>query len=73
MMAAVGAIEDTGHVEMSRTYTAKWIGILTERNHQARHRGDAKRSRFLLMYFPATGKTAADADAFLAGTRASPN
>jgi histidinol-phosphate aminotransferase len=65
MMAAVGAIEDTGHVDMSRTYTAKWIGILTEEITKLGIEVTPSVANFLLMHFPATGKTAADADAFL--------
>ncbi|WP_371423761.1 histidinol-phosphate transaminase [Tardiphaga sp.] len=66
MLAAVAAIEDTAHVEMSRAFTAKWRDTLTEEIGKLGIKVTPSVANFVLMHFPTTpGKTAADADAFL--------
>ena len=66
MLAAVAAIEDTGHVEMSRNFTVKWRAILTEEITKLGLKVTPSAANFILIHFPTTpGMTAADADAFL--------
>ena len=65
MVAAVAAIEDTGHVEMSRRLHRQVVGILTEEIGKLGIKVTPSVANFILMHFPKSGKTAADADAFL--------
>ncbi len=66
MLAAVAAIEDHEHVQMSRTFTETWRNWLTEEITKLGIKVTPSVANFILMHFPTTkGKTAADADAFL--------
>ena len=65
MLAAVAAIEDAGHVDMSREFTAKWVETLTTEISKLGIKVTPSVANFILMHFPDSGKTAADADAFL--------
>lgn len=66
MFAAVAAIEDTAHVEMSQTFTATWRDLLTVELGKIGLKVTPSVTNFILIHFPTTpGKTAADADAFL--------
>jgi histidinol-phosphate aminotransferase len=65
-LAAVAAIQDTAHVDMSRVHTEKWRDRLTEEFTKLGLKVTPSVCNFVLMHFPKTaGKTAADADAFL--------
>jgi histidinol-phosphate aminotransferase len=64
-LAAVAAIEDTAHQQMSRTHTEKWRNILTEEIGKLGIAVTPSVCNFVLMHFPKTGKTATEADAFL--------
>lgn len=66
MLAAVAAIEDTGHVEMSRAFTEKWRDLLTTEIEKLGLKVTPSVANFILIHFPTTaGLTAAEADAFL--------
>jgi histidinol-phosphate aminotransferase len=66
MLAAVAAIEDTAHHQMSKTHTEKWRNWLTEELTKLGLRVTPSVANFVLIHFPLDkGKTAADADAFL--------
>lgn len=66
MLAAVAAIEDTAHVQMSREFTEKWRNWVSEEATKLGLVVTPSVANFVLMHFPtAKGKTAADADAFL--------
>ncbi|MDB5619324.1 histidinol-phosphate transaminase [Tardiphaga sp.] len=66
MLAAVAAIEDTQHVEMSQAFTVKWRELLSAEVRKLGITVTPSVANFILMHFPTTpGKTAADADAFL--------
>ena len=66
MLAAVAAIEDTAHQERSRTHTETWRAWLTPEVGKLGLTVTPSVANFVLIHFPtATGKTAADADAFL--------
>jgi histidinol-phosphate aminotransferase len=68
MLAAVAAIEDTAHVQMSKTHTEKWRNWLTEEVTKLGLKVTPSVANFILIHFPLEkGKTAADADAFLTG------
>ena len=54
MLAAIAAIEDTAHQEMSKTHTVKWRNWLTEEIDKARPEGDAERCQFRADPFPAS-------------------
>ena len=53
MLAAVAAIEDTAHIQMSKAHTEKWRNWLTEEIDKARPQGDAERGEFHSHPFPA--------------------
>ena len=53
MLAAVAAIEDTAHQQMSKAHTEKWRNWLTEEIDKARPQGDAERGEFRPDPFPA--------------------
>jgi histidinol-phosphate aminotransferase len=66
MLAAVAAIEDAGHVEMSREFTAKWCDTMTSELTKLGLKVTPSVANFVLIHFPTTpDKTSADADAFL--------
>ncbi|MDB5503434.1 MAG: histidinol-phosphate transaminase [Tardiphaga sp.] len=66
MLAAVAAIEDHAHVQMSREFTETWRNWLTEEITKLGIAVTPSVANFIMMHFPTTpGKTAADADAFL--------
>jgi histidinol-phosphate aminotransferase len=66
MLAAVAAIEDTAHHQMSKTHTEKWRNWLTEELTKLGLEVTPSVANFVLIHFPLDkGKTAADADAFL--------
>ncbi|KPF90311.1 histidinol-phosphate aminotransferase [Rhodopseudomonas sp. AAP120] len=65
-LAAVAAIQDTAHVDMSRIHTEKWRDRLTQEFTALGLTVTPSVCNFVLMHFPTTpGKTAAEADAFL--------
>jgi histidinol-phosphate aminotransferase len=66
MLAAVAAIEDTAHQQMSKAHTEKWRNWLTEELTKLGLKVTPSVANFVLIHFPLDkGKTAADADAFL--------
>lgn len=66
MLAAVAALEDTAHQELSRTHTEKWRAWLTEEVGKLGLKVTPSAANFILIHFPLDkGKTADDADAFL--------
>jgi len=66
MLAAVAAIEDTAHLQMSETHTETWRNWLTEELTKLGLKVTPSVANFVLIHFPLDGgKTAADADAFL--------
>jgi histidinol-phosphate aminotransferase len=66
MLAAVAAIEDTAHHQMSKAHTEKWRNWLTEELTKLGLKVTPSVANFVLIHFPLDkGKTAADADAFL--------
>jgi histidinol-phosphate aminotransferase len=66
MRAAVAAIEDTGHQQMSKAHTEKWRNWLTEEVTKLGLKVTPSVTNFILIHFPPDkGKTSADADAFL--------
>jgi histidinol-phosphate aminotransferase len=66
MLAAVAAIEDTAHQQMSKTYTEEWRNRLTDEIGKLGLKVTPSVTNFVLIHFPAEkGKTAAEADAFL--------
>ncbi len=56
MLAAVAAIEDTAHVQMSKAFTEQWRNWLTEEIDKARAEGDAERGEFRADPFPGEGQ-----------------
>ena len=66
MLAAVAALEDTAHLQMSRSHTEHWRNWLTEEISKLGLTVTPSVANFILIHFPTTeGKTAADADVFL--------
>ena len=65
MLAAVAAIEDTAHQQMSRVHTEKWRNWLTEEISKLGLKVTPSVANFVLIHFPEKGKTADEADAFL--------
>src|SRR5215217_3431999 len=66
MLAAVAAIEDTAHQQMSKAYTEKWRNWLTEEATKLGLTVTPSVANFVLIHFPLEkGKTSADADAYL--------
>jgi histidinol-phosphate aminotransferase len=66
MLAAVAAIEDTAHQEMSKAHNEKWRNWLTEEVTKLGLKVTPSVGNFILIHFPPEkGKTATDADAFL--------
>src|SRR3569832_1550247 len=67
MLAAIAAIEDTAHQQMSKTHTEKWRNWLTEEITRLGLKVTPSVANFVLIHFPQAGKTAVEADAFLTG------
>jgi len=66
MLAAVAALQDTAHQQMSKVHTEKWRNRLTEEVATLGLKVTPSVANFILIHFPLEkGKTAADADAFL--------
>jgi histidinol-phosphate aminotransferase len=66
MLAAAAALQDTAHVQMSKTHTEHWRNWLTEEVARLGLKVTPSVANFILIHFPTTkGKTAAEADAFL--------
>ena len=66
MLAAVAAIEDTAHVQMSKNFTEHWRNWLTEEISKLGLKVTPSVANFVLIHFPQEkGKTSADADAYL--------
>ncbi|TAI61174.1 histidinol-phosphate transaminase [Bradyrhizobium sp. Leo170] len=66
MLAAVAAVEDTAHVEMSRVHNEKWRSWVTDEIRKLGLKVTPSVANFVLIHFPTEkGKTSADADAFL--------
>ena len=66
MLAAVAAIEDTAHIQMSRAHNEHWRALLTEEIGKLGLKVTPSVTNFILIHFPAAkGKTSTDADAFL--------
>src|SRR5437588_5626572 len=66
MLAAVAALEDTAHQEMSKAHMEKWRNWLTEEIGKLGLKVTPSVANFVLIHFPLDkGKTSADADAFL--------
>ncbi len=66
MLAAVAAIEDSAHVQMSKTYTEEWRSRLSEEIGKLGLKVTPSVTNFILIHFPTEkGKTAAEADEFL--------
>jgi histidinol-phosphate aminotransferase len=66
MLAAVAAIEDTAHVQMSKAFTETWRNWLTEEIGKLGLKVTPSVANFVLIHFPQEkGKTSVDADVFL--------
>jgi histidinol-phosphate aminotransferase len=66
MLAAVAAIEDTVHQQMSKAHTEKWRNSLTEELTKLGLKVTPSVTNFVLIHFPLDkGRTSAEADAFL--------
>src|SRR3954466_2629014 len=65
MLAAVAAIGDTAHIQMSKAFTEEWRNWLTEEIGKLGLKVTPSVANFVLIHFPEKGKTSADADAFL--------
>jgi histidinol-phosphate aminotransferase len=64
MLAAVAAIEDAAHQEMSRTFTEKWRNWLTDEIRKLGLKVTPSVANFVLIHFPSE-KAADEADEFL--------
>ena len=65
MLAAVAAIEDTAHQQMSKSHTETWRNRLSEEISKLGLKVTPSVANFVLIHFPQEGKTAVEADAFL--------
>lgn len=66
MLAAAAAIEDSAHVQMSKTHTETWRNWLIEEIGKLGLTVTPSVTNFILIHFPTEkGKTAAEADLFL--------
>src|ERR1700744_1653017 len=66
MLAAVAAIEDTAHQQMSKAHTEKWRIWLTEEIAKLGLKVTPSVANFVLIHFPETkGKTSAEADVYM--------
>lgn len=67
IVAGIAAIRDTAHVEAARAHNTHWLAWLTEQITRLGLKVTPSVANFLLIHFPREkGRTAADADAFLA-------
>jgi histidinol-phosphate aminotransferase len=65
--AGIAAIRDTAHVEKARAHNTRWLTWLSEEIGKLGLAVTPSAANFVLIHFPeATGRTAKDADAFLA-------
>jgi histidinol-phosphate aminotransferase len=65
--AGIAAIQDTAHVEASRAHNDKWLAWLSAEIRELGLEVTPSIANFILIHFPdASGRTAEDADAFLA-------
>jgi histidinol-phosphate aminotransferase len=68
MHAAVAAVEDSAHVEMSRVHNETWRSWVTDEVGKLGLKVTPSVANFVLIHFPTEkGKTSAEADAFLTG------
>jgi histidinol-phosphate aminotransferase len=66
MLAAVAAIEDSAHVQMSKSFTEQWRNWLTEEISKLGLKVTPSVTNFILIHFPTEkGRTADEADEFL--------
>lgn len=66
MMAGIAAVEDSAHIERSRTHNDRWLPWLTDEIGKLGLTVTPSVANFVLIHFPDTkGRTAAEADAFL--------
>lgn len=66
MLAAVAAIEDAAHVQMSKAHTEQWRNWLTEEIGKLGLKVTPSVANFVLIHFPTDkGKTAEEADVYL--------
>src|SRR3981081_2688815 len=66
MLAAVAAIEDTAHIQMSKAHNERWRNWLTDEIGKLGLKVTPGVANFVLIHFPLEkGKNAGDADAFL--------
>jgi histidinol-phosphate aminotransferase len=65
IVAGIAAIEDTAHVERSAAHNDKWLAWLTEEIGKLGLKVTPSAANFVLIHFPNTGATAAEADKFL--------
>jgi histidinol-phosphate aminotransferase len=65
MLAAVAAIEDIAHQQMSKVHTETWRNWLTEEISRLGLKVTPSVANFVLIHFSEKGKTADEADAFL--------
>ena len=67
MAAGIAAIADQAHVETGRAHNEKWLAWLTKEIRKLGYEVTPSVGNFVLIHFPETkGKTAKDADEFLA-------
>lgn len=65
MLAGVASLADTDHMQRSQAHNDKWRGWLTDEIGKLGLKVTPSVANFVLIHFPATGKTADAADAFL--------
>src|SRR3954468_20127045 len=66
MLAAAAALDDTAHIQKSKTHTEHWRNWLTEEIGKLGLRVTPSVANFVLIHFPtAKGKTSDEADAYL--------
>jgi len=63
--AGIAAIEDSGHVERSVAHNEKWLAWLSAEIGKLGLEVTPSVANFLLIHFPRSGRTAAEADRFL--------
>ncbi|RYE53254.1 MAG: aminotransferase class I/II-fold pyridoxal phosphate-dependent enzyme, partial [Rhizobiaceae bacterium] len=65
MLAGVASLADTDHMQRSQAHNDQWRGWLTDEIGKLGLKVTPSVANFVLIHFPATGKTADAADAFL--------
>jgi len=66
LLAGIASLEDTGHMETSRSHNARWLPWLAEEIGKLGLNVTPSVANFILIHFPKTkGRTSKDADAFL--------